>query len=187
MMNKDRVKRLIRELIAEIGEDPTREGLVDTPSRIADMYEEIFKGYDAESELTVKFSEDSDMVVARDIQFYSMCEHHMLPFFGKITIAYSPDGKVFGISKLVRLVEKYSTRLQIQERITKNIADELYSEGVKGVVVIAEGEHLCMKMRGVRNDAVVTTLASRGIYEKKEARQDVLSLIYNGRSASNIA
>ena len=184
-MNKERVKKLIRELIAEIGEDPTREGLADTPRRIADMYEEIFKGYDAESELSVKFSEDSDIVIAKEIQFYSMCEHHMLPFFGKITIAYAPSGQVFGISKLVRLVEKYSTRLQIQERITKNIADELYVEGVKGVIVIAEGEHLCMKMRGVRNDAMVTTIASRGIYDKKEARADVMSLIYNGRSPSN--
>lgn len=185
-MNKERVKKLIRELIAEIGEDPTREGLVDTPSRIADMYEEIFKGYDAESELSVKFSEDSDVVIAKDIQFYSMCEHHMLPFFGKITVAYSPNGKVFGISKLVRLVEKYSARLQIQERITKNIADELHSEGVKGVLVIAEGEHLCMKMRGVRNDSTVTTIASRGTYDTKEARTDVLSLIYSGRSRPNV-
>jgi GTP cyclohydrolase IA len=185
-MNKERVKRLIRELIAEIGEDPTREGLVDTPSRIAEMYEEIFKGYDAQSELSIKFSEDSDIVIAKDIEFYSMCEHHMLPFFGKITIAYSPNGKVFGISKLVRLVEKYSTRLQIQERITKNIADELYAEDVKGVIVIADGEHLCMKMRGVRNDAIVTTIASRGIYDKKEARADVLNLIYSGKSSPNI-
>ena len=185
-MNKDRVRRLIRELIAEIGEDPTREGLVDTPSRIADMYEEIFKGYDAESELAVRFSEDSDVVIAKDIQFYSMCEHHMLPFFGKITIAYVPNGKVFGISKLVRLVEKHSARLQIQERITRNIADELYGESVKGVIVIAEGEHLCMKMRGVRNDAMVTTIASRGIYDKKEARSDVLNLIYSGRNKPNI-
>ena len=179
MMNNDRIKRLIRELIAEIGEDPTREGLVDTPARIADMYTEIFKGYDAESELSVKFSEDSDVIIAKDIQFYSMCEHHMLPFFGKIAIAYSPNGKVFGISKLVRLVEKYTKRLQIQERITKNIADELYSEGVRGVVVITEGEHLCMKMRGVENDAKVTTIAYRGIYDKKEARTDILSMIYN--------
>jgi len=187
MMDKERVKRLIRELIAEIGEDPTREGLAGTPSRIADRYEEIFKGYDAESELTVKFSEDSDVVIAKDIQFYSMCEHHMLPFFGKVTIGYAPNGKVFGISKLVRLVEKYSARLQIQERITKNIADELYGEGVKGVIVIAEGEHLCMKMRGVRNDAMVTTIESRGIYDKKEVRTDVLSLIYGGKSKPNIA
>lgn len=186
MMDKDRVKRLVRELIAEIGEDPYREGLIDTPNRIADMYEEIFKGYDAESELSVKFSEDSDVVIAKDIQFYSMCEHHMLPFFGKIAIAYSPNGKVFGISKLVRLVEKYATRLQIQERITKNIADELYSEGVKGVIVLAEGEHLCMRMRGVKNDAKVTSIAYRGIYEKKEARSDILTLIHSNSSETKI-
>lgn len=186
MMDKNRVKRFVREMIAEIGEDPTREGLVDTPSRIADMYEEIFSGYDAESELLVKFSEDSDVVIAKDIQFYSMCEHHMLPFFGKIHIAYSPDGKVFGISKLVRLVEKYTKRLQIQERITKNIADELYSEGVKGVVVIIEGEHFCMKMRGVKNDAKMTTIAYRGIYEKKEHRPDILAMIHNSSSETKI-
>lgn len=186
MMDKDRVKRLVRELIAEIGEDPYREGLIDTPSRIADMYEEIFKGYDAESELSVKFSEDSDVVIAKEIQFYSMCEHHMLPFFGKIAIAYSPNGKVFGISKLVRLVEKYTKRLQIQERITKNIADELYSEGVKGVIVIAEGEHFCMRMRGVKNDAKVTSIAYRGIYEKKEVRSDILTLIHNNSSGTKI-
>jgi len=185
-MDKNRVKKLIRELIAEIGEDPYREGLIDTPERIANMYEEIFKGYMAESELSVKFSEDSDVVMAKDIQFYSMCEHHMLPFFGKVAIAYSPNGKVFGISKLVRLVEKYSTRLQIQERITKNIADELYSEGVKGVIVIAEGEHLCMRMRGVRNDAKVTSIAYRGIYEKKEARTDIIALIRNDSSETKI-
>jgi GTP cyclohydrolase I len=186
MMNKDRIKRLVRELIAEIGEDPTREGLVDTPTRIANMYAEIFNGYDAESELSVKFSEDSDVIIAKDIQFYSMCEHHMLPFFGKIAIAYSPNGKVFGISKLVRLVEKYTKRLQIQERITKNIADELYSEGVKGVLVITEGEHLCMKMRGVENDAKVTTIAYRGIYDKKETRTDILGMIYNTSSQTKI-
>jgi GTP cyclohydrolase I len=185
-MDKNRVKRLIRELIAEIGEDPYREGLVDTPDRIANMYEEIFKGYEAESELSVKFSENSDVVIAKDIQFYSMCEHHILPFFGKIAIAYSPNGKVFGISKLVRLVEKYTTRLQIQERITKNIADELYSEGVKGVIVIAEGEHLCMRMRGVRNDAKVTSITYRGIYEKKEARTDIIALIHNNSSETRM-
>lgn len=185
-MDKNRVKRLVRELIAEIGEDPYREGLLDTPSRIADMYEEIFKGYDAESELSVKFSEELDVVVAKDIQFYSMCEHHILPFFGKISIAYSPNGKVFGISKLVRVVEKYTKRLQIQERITKNIADELYSEGVKGVIVIAEGEHLCMKMRGVKNDAKVTSIAYRGIYEKKESRSDIIALIHNNGSETKI-
>ncbi|MDX1441905.1 MAG: GTP cyclohydrolase I FolE [Nitrosopumilaceae archaeon] len=176
-MDEERVKKLVRELIIEIGEDPTREGLKDTPERIAQMYKEIFDGYESDSELSVQFSEDSDTVVARDIQFYSMCEHHMLPFFGKIHIAYSPNGRVFGISKLVRLVEKYSKRLQIQERLTKNIADELFSQGVKGVVVVADAEHLCMRMRGVRNDATLTSSAYRGIYENKEEKESIMTMI----------
>lgn len=176
-MDDERVKKLVRELIIELGEDPTREGLRETPKRIASMYKEIFGGYDSDSELSVQFSEDSDVIIARDIQFYSMCEHHMLPFFGKVHIAYSPNGRVFGISKLVRLVEKYSKRLQIQERLTKNIADELHAQGVNGVAVIAEAEHLCMKMRGVRNDASMTTSAFRGLYEKKDEREGVISMI----------
>ena len=176
-MDEERVHKLVRELIIELGEDPTREGLRETPRRIANMYKEIFSGYDSDSELSVQFSEDSDVVVAKDIQFYSMCEHHMLPFFGKIHIAYSPNGRVFGISKLVRLVEKFSKRLQIQERLTKNIADELHAQGVKGVVVVAEAEHLCMKMRGVRNDARMTTSAFRGIYESKDEREYVVAMI----------
>jgi GTP cyclohydrolase I len=176
-MDQERVKKLVRELIIEIGEDPTREGLKDTPERIGRMYQEIFNGYESDSELSVQFSEDSDVVVARDIQFYSMCEHHMLPFFGKIHIAYSPNGRVFGISKLIRLVEKYSKRLQIQERLTKNIADELSAQGVKGVVVVADAEHLCMKMRGVRNDATLTTSAFRGIYENTEEKESIMAMI----------
>lgn len=183
-MDKERVRKLVRELIIEIGEDPTREGLRTTPERIAQMYEEIFSGYDSDSELAIQFLEDSDVVVAKDIQFYSMCEHHMLPFFGKIHIAYSPNGRVFGISKLVRLVEKYSKRLQIQERMTKNIADELYSQGVKGVVVLADAEHLCMKMRGVRNDARMTSSAYRGIYENKEEKEAVVAMIRTPNSES---
>lgn len=183
-MDKERVKKLVRELIIEIGEDPTREGLRVTPDRIADMYQEIFGGYDSDSELTVQFSEDSDVVIARDIQFYSMCEHHMLPFFGKVHIAYSPNGRVFGISKLVRLVEKYAKRLQIQERLTKNIADELYAQGVKGVVVLADAEHLCMKMRGVRNDARMTSTAYRGIYETKEEKESIMAMIRRNPSDS---
>lgn len=176
-MDQNRIKNLVRELIIELGEDPTREGLRDTPERIAKMYEEIFSGYNIDSELSVQFSEDSDVVIAKNIQFYSMCEHHILPFFGTIQIAYSPNGRVFGISKLVRLVEKFSKRLQIQERFTKEIADELYSQGVKGVAVIAEAEHLCMRMRGVRNNATMTTAAFRGIYEKKEERENIIALI----------
>ena len=178
-MNEERIRKLVKELIAEIGEDPTREGLIKTPERVADTYKEIFGGYDSNSELSVQFSEDSEVVVVRDIQFYSMCEHHILPFFGKIQLAYSPSGRVFGISKLVRLVEKYSKRLQIQERMTKNIADELYSQGVKGVAVITEAEHLCMKMRGVKNNASVSSAAFRGIYEKKEEKENVINIIKN--------
>ncbi len=176
-MDHERVKKLVRELIIEVGEDPTREGLRETPQRIANMYTEIFEGYDSDSELSVQFSEDSDTVIARDIQFYSMCEHHMLPFYGKIHIAYSPNGRVFGISKLVKLVEKYSRRLQIQERLTKNIADELYGQGIRGVVVLAEAEHLCMKMRGVRNDAVLLSSAFRGIYESREEKESIMTMI----------
>jgi GTP cyclohydrolase I len=183
-MDKERVKKLVRELIIEIGEDPTREGLRETPERIANMYKEIFGGYDSDSELLVQFSEDSDVVIVRDIQFYSMCEHHMLPFFGKINIAYSPNGKVFGISKLVRLVEKYSKRLQIQERLTKNIADELYSQGVKGVVVFADAEHLCMKMRGVKNNATLSSSAFRGIYENKDEKESIMTLVRKRASDS---
>jgi len=181
-MDQERVKKLVRELIIEVGEDPTREGLRETPERIANMYREIFGGYDSDSELSVQFSEDSDVVIARDIQFYSMCEHHMLPFYGKIHIAYSPNGRVFGISKLVRLVEKYSKRLQIQERLTKNIADELHSQGVKGVVVLADAEHLCMKMRGVKNDATLSSSAFRGIYENKAEKAGIMSLLQNRAS-----
>jgi len=182
LINKRRIAKLVRQLLLELGENPDREGLAGTPSRIADMYEEIFGGYRMDAELDVSFSEDTDAVIAKDIQFYSMCEHHMLPFFGKIHVAYVPSGKVFGVSKLVRLVEKYSRRLQIQERLTKQIADELVRMGVKGALVIAEGEHLCMKMRGVRNDSSITTIAHRGLMQQKEMREHVLALIYNPKS-----
>ena len=176
-MDQGRIERLVRELIIELGEDPTREGLRETPARMAAMYREIFGGYESDPELSVQFSEDADAVVARDIRFYSMCEHHMLPFFGKIHIAYSPNRRVFGISKLVRLVEKYSRRLQIQERLTKSIADELDAQGVKGVVVVAEAEHLCMKMRGVRNEARMMSSAFRGVYEKRDEKEGILAMI----------
>jgi GTP cyclohydrolase I len=181
-INKKRVANLLRQLLEELGENPDREGLAGTPNRMADMYEEIFGGYRMDAELDVSFSEETDAIIAKDIQFYSMCEHHMLPFFGKIHIAYMPSGKVFGVSKLVRLVEKYSRRLQIQERLTKQVADELMRMGVKGALVIAEGEHLCMKMRGVRNDSSITTIAHRGMMEKKEMREHALALIYTPKS-----
>jgi len=185
-LDKERVKKLVRELIIELGEDPTREGLRKTPERIAEMYNEIFSGYDSDSQLSIQFSEDSDVVIAKDIQFYSMCEHHILPFFGKIHIAYSPNGRVFGISKLVRLVEKYSRRLQIQERLTKNIADELHSQGVKGVIVMAEAEHLCMKMRGVKNDSKMTSITYRGIYQDNKEKENIISLIRKSNPESTL-
>jgi len=177
-MNKEKIKKLVRELLAELGENPDREGLKETPERIAELYEEIFDGYSMDSELDVQFTENSDVVVVREIQFYSMCEHHMLPFFGKVHVAYIPNGKVFGISKLVRLVEKYAKRLQIQERLTKQVADELQKMGVRGALVLAEGDHMCMRMRGVKNNSKIMTIAYRGEFEKKELREHIVSMIY---------
>jgi len=180
-INKRKIEKLVRELIVQLGENPDREGLQGTPQRMADMYEEIFAGYCMNSELEISFSEETDSIIAKDIQFYSMCEHHMLPFFGRIHIAYTPSGKVFGISKLARLVEKYSKRLQIQERLTKEIADEILKMGVKGVTVITEGEHLCMKMRGVRNNSTIITIANRGLVDQNDARAHLLALIYDSK------
>lgn len=177
-INKNKIEKLIRQLLVELGENPNREGLIGTPKRIAEMYEEIFSGYKMNSELDVSFSEETNAIIARDIQFYSMCEHHMLPFYGRIHIAYVPNGKVFGLSKLVRLVEKYSRRMQIQERLTTEIANEVSKRGVSGVIVIAEGEHLCMKMRGVRNNNSIMTIAYRGVFEEKGIRENILNLIY---------
>jgi GTP cyclohydrolase I len=177
-INKNKIEKLIRQLLVELGENPNREGLIGTPKRIAEMYEEIFSGYKMNSELDVSFSEETNAIIARDIQFYSMCEHHMLPFYGRIHIAYVPNGKVFGLSKLVRLAEKYSRRMQIQERLTTEIADEVSKRGVSGVIVIAEGEHLCMKMRGVRNNNSIMTIAYRGVFEEKGIRENNLNLIY---------
>ncbi|HEX9318960.1 MAG TPA: GTP cyclohydrolase I FolE [Nitrososphaeraceae archaeon] len=182
LINKKKIEKLVRQILIELGENPDREGLIGTPHRIAEMYEEIFSGYHMNSELDISFNEETDSIIAKDIQFYSMCEHHMLPFFGKIHIAYVPSGKVFGISKLARLVEKYSRRLQIQERLTKEIADEIMRMGVKGVMVVAEGEHLCMRMRGVKNSGMITTVANRGIVAQTDAREHLLALIYNPRS-----
>jgi len=177
-INKNKIEKLITQLLVELGENPNREGLIGTPKRIAEMYDEIFSGYKMNSELDVSFSEETNAIIARDIQFYSMCEHHMLPFYGRIHIAYVPNGKVFGLSKLVRLVEKYSRRMQIQERLTTEIADEVSKREVSGVIVIAEGEHLCMKMRGVRNNNSIMTIAYRGVFEEKGIRENILNLIY---------
>src|SRR5919197_1849268 len=180
-LNKKRIEKIIRQLLVEIGENPNREGLIDTPRRISEMYEEIFGGYRMDSQLDITFSEESDAIIAKDINFYSICEHHMLPFFGKITVAYIPSGKVFGLSKLARLVEKYSRRLQIQERLTKEIANEIMRMGVKGSLIVAEGEHFCMKMRGVKTGSLIMTMAYRGVLQQKELRENVLSVIYTSK------
>lgn len=180
-INKKKIEKLLRQLLIELGENPDREGLRDTPRRMADMYEEIFAGYMMNAELDVSFGEETDAIIAKDIQFYSMCEHHMLPFYGKIHIAYVPSGKVFGISKLARLVEKFSRRMQIQERLTKEVTEEIMKMGVKGVLVVAECEHLCMKMRGVRNSSLIMTIAHRGIMDQKELREHIIALMHNSK------
>ena len=179
--NKRKIEKLVREMIVQLGENPDREGLIGTPQRMANMFEEIFAGCCMRSELGISVSEDTDSIIAQDIRVYSMCEHHMLPFFGRIHIAYTPSGRVLGISQLARLVEKNSKRLQIQERLTKEIADEIMNMGVKGVTVIAEGEHLCMKMRGVRNDRTIITVSNRGLVDQNDARSHLLALIYDSK------
>jgi GTP cyclohydrolase I len=180
-----KIQKLITQILIELGENPNREGLINTPRRIAEMYEEIFGGYIMSAELDTCFSEQTNgPIIAKNIEFYSMCEHHMLPFYGKIHIAYLPsDGKVFGISKLARLVERYARRMQIQERLTGQIAAEIMGHGVKGVLVIAEAEHLCMKMRGVKNDGSITTICTRGVVaEHNDIRKHILTHIYASKS-----
>ena len=180
--SKKRIEELIRGLLIELGEDPDKEGLVGTPARIAEIYQEIFSGYrmNDNAELDVSFvSEEIDAIVVKDIRFYSMCKHHMLPFYGKIQIVYIPSGKAFGILKLNHVVERYARRLQIQERLTRQIADAIIAGmGVKGISVVVEAKHLCMKMRGVRNDSSVITECNRGVLEQKEFREHVVPLIH---------
>lgn len=173
MIDKGKVEEAVKMLIEAMGEDGSREGLVDTPDRIARMYTEIFAGYDEDpkSILSKTFTADNnEMVIERDITFYSMCEHHMMPFFGKAHIAYIPNGKVVGISKLARCVEVYAKRLQIQEQMTAQIADAIYKElDAKGVIVMIEAEHLCMSMRGVKKPGSQTvTYVCRGEFENNE-------------------
>ncbi len=168
-MDQDKIKQGIALLLEGIGEDPTREGLLETPERIARMYEEICAGYTASAEehLSHTFtSEHTGIVLEKNIPFYSMCEHHMMPFFGKVHIAYIPKGKVVGISKLARTVEVYARRLQIQEQMTVQIADAImeYLQPA-GVMIYVEAEHLCMSMRGVQKPGTVTsTMAVRGCF-----------------------
>ena len=171
-------------LLRSIKEDPLREGLKGTPGRVNRAYDEIFAGYGktASDVLTTSFASEAydEMVILKDIEFYSMCEHHILPFYGRVAFAYIPDGKVVGVSKISRLIEIYSRRLQIQERMTMQIGKEF--EGVmspKGVAVVVEGVHLCMLMRGVKKEnATMITSYMGGIFrEKIEARNEFLALI----------
>jgi len=179
--NPQVVESKIRDLIKYIGDNPDREGLKETPKRVAKSYKELFSGYQqdpAEIMKTFKDGSCNEMVILKDIEFYSMCEHHMLPFFGKVSIAYIPNGKVLGVSKLARLVEIYARRLQIQEKFVSQIADALVEHlNPKGVLVIAEAKHLCMLMRGIKkHNSKMVTSAIRGVFEQHEPRQEALNL-----------
>ncbi len=178
-----RIERAVREILAAVGEDPSREGLLETPGRVARMYAELFAGLHSNPARHLKkfFREDYDeLVLVRDISFNSMCEHHLLPFIGKAHVGYLPNGKIAGLSKLARVVEEVSKRPQVQERMTHTIADLLHRElDAKGVVVVLEAEHSCMSIRGVRKPGSLTvTSAVRGLFLTNPAsRAEVLSLI----------
>ena len=183
MMDSEKIKQGVRLILEGVGEDVNREGLVETPDRIARMYEEIFGGLydDAQKHLAKVFSTDTtEMVVERDITFYSMCEHHLLPFYGKAHVAYIPNGKVVGISKLARTVEVFARRPQIQEHMTAQIADAIAQHlAPSGVMVMVEAEHTCMTMRGIKKPGTKTvTIATRGKFkEDAELRQTFFQMI----------
>ncbi|MER2006436.1 MAG: GTP cyclohydrolase I FolE [Psychrobacillus sp.] len=173
----------IKKLLLLIGEDVTRNGLKETPSRVAKMYEEVFSGYreDPKKVLDVTFDENyNELVVIRDIDYYSHCEHHMIPFFGKVHIGYYPNKKIAGLSKFARLVEVFSNRLQVQERLTSQIA-EIIEEVLctKGVIVIVEGKHLCMCSRGVKQvNSNTVTIETRGVFKGNDSlRFEFLTLV----------
>jgi len=180
--DRERIERAVREILLAIGEDPDREGLRDTPKRVAKMYEEVLSGYnDSPDNHLVLFSEKYDeMIIVKDIPIYSLCEHHMLPFFGKAHVAYIPgNNKVTGLSKLARIVDVYSKRLQLQERMTEQIADAIMEKlKAKGVMVIVEAQHLCMIMRGVKKPGSYTvTSAVKGVMRNEPTRMEALFLI----------
>lgn len=183
MIDKEKARQGVRLILEAIGEDPEREGLLETPDRIARMYEEIYSGIGttAEEHLSKTFTvESNDLVIEKDITFYSNCEHHLVPFYGKAHIAYIPNGRVTGLSKLARTVEVYAKRPQLQEKLTSDIADAImkYLEP-QGVFVYIEAEHMCMTMRGIRKPGTRTvTTTSRGVFkENSELRNEVLALI----------
>lgn len=186
MLDQSKIETAVRMILEAIGEDPDREGLRDTPARVARMYREIFCGLweDPEVHLEKTFSEDhEEMVIVKDIPLYSMCEHHLLPFYGKAHVAYIPrEGNVTGLSKLARVVEGFAKRPQLQERLTSQIADTIMRRlNAKGVLVVLEAEHMCMTFRGVRKPGSKTvTSAVRGLFQKSEAtRAEAFSLIKN--------
>jgi GTP cyclohydrolase I len=187
-IDQPRIERAVREILAAVGEDPDREGLHDTPRRVARMYAELFRGLheDPRQHLKKFFEEKYDeMVLVRDISFHSICEHHLLPFMGKAHVGYVPDGKVIGLSKLARVVESVSRRPQVQERMTEQIANLLVEElGAKGVAVVIEATHTCMTIRGVRKPgSLCVTSAMKGIFRANlSSRSEVMTLIYGDRS-----
>lgn len=191
MFNEAKIRKAIKDIIEAIGEDPKREGLLDTPERVAEMYAELFSGLkqDPKAELKVGFElGHREMVVLRDIPFYSMCEHHLLPFYGVAHIGYIPneEGRIVGISKLARVVEVISRRPQLQERMTTEIADTIM-EAIKpaGVAVVIQAEHLCMIMRGIKKPgANVVTSAIRGIFSRKAASRAEFFSIIQGKQGS---
>ena len=173
MFDREKIKKGVELILEGIGEDKNREGLLETPDRIARMYEEIFAGLEMDTEeiLSKTFTVDNnEMVIEKDIVFYSTCEHHFMPFYGKAHVAYIPDGKVVGLSKLARTVEVYAKRPQIQEQLTGQVADALMEHlAPKGVIVMMEAEHMCMTMRGVKKPGSKTvTFAMRGVFLEDE-------------------
>jgi len=178
------MQEIIRQLLAELGEDPAREGLLDTPKRVEKSLRFLTSGYAADVDAVLNnalFTVDyNEMVIVKDIDFYSLCEHHVLPFFGKCHVAYIPQGRVVGLSKIPRLVEIFSRRLQVQERLTNQIAETLREKIVPlGVAVVMEGAHLCMSMRGVeKQNSVAVTSAMLGVFrEDARTRMEFLELI----------
>ena len=183
MVDIEKTEKAIRDLLVAIGEDPDRPGLVETPKRCAKMYAELLSGMDSDAQehLSKQFDvPHSEFLLEKDISFYSLCEHHLLPFFGKAHIAYLPNDRVVGLSKLARTVEVYARRLQLQEQMTTQIADDIMRHlDARGVMVVIEAEHLCMTMRGVKKPGAKTiTTCVRGAFEEQaELRATVLSLI----------
>jgi GTP cyclohydrolase I len=182
--NTRTLETIIRDLLVEMGEDPKREGLLKTPDRVAKMYQFLMKGYHEDIDKVLNkavFTERySEMVIVRDIDFFSLCEHHLVPFYGKCHIAYIPNGKIIGLSKMPRIVEVFARRLQVQERLTQQIADTIFAHlKPQGVGVVIEARHLCMMMRGVeQHDSVATTSAMLGTFrDDVKTRSEFLTLM----------